>query len=281
MTVTRKEIEALFIRHIQTFMPPGQVEDARRLFGMLTDDEFLALCLEALRANGITPPTQSAEEVFAGILLMAVAAGSPPLQGVQAMLQKDAKPYWRVIDRTKPPCTVSLLRCEDIELTALWKTDSSSQTIPSDIILAGNAPAPDMTLEIDESALEDGEVFRFRVLLFPDYREQILAAGDSAEATVGAVVVTLEPGTEFFIPFGVQQGVQNILLRPIGCRSAAMAADLRKDPRFNLAMLHKLGTAILETWYGIQYKLLHPADDYLYLYLLESTCPEAADKLYG
>lgn len=175
---------------------------------------------------------------------------------------------WGKADQSKPNDFIKLTHPEMEKLEQLWTRflpdDSEFKDkalVPADLILAGTIPLTDMILEMDLDS--DDRFYRFRIVIFEDYKEviekELNDLDDESSIVVGLVIRQFtEPGTgnEIGLPITVSKN-ENYINNIQRMYYRGVPAGMKQDaiPQ-GLAFLLQSGA--LGVWYGIQLALLNP-----------------------
>lgn len=180
---------------------------------------------------------------------------------------EDNKNIWALVDESKPNDFIRLTHPEMEKLENLWTrflppgSNMGDKTmIPSDLILAGTIPLTDFIMELDMD--NNGKMYRFRIVIFENYREIIEyhLEKDADWAVIVGVCIRqfTEPGT------GNEIGFPITVARDVDCINNVEKMYYRNVPNgykqdaipVGLAFLLQAGA--LGIWYGIQLALLNP-----------------------
>lgn len=166
------------------------------------------------------------------------------------------------IERSHPSDYIYLTDKEDNFLIDLWETSKKNVTIPSDIFFAKTIPLTDCIISVDESAI-GGIKCKYRVVIFNDYKETVdVVKNNDIPGIVGAVYQILEqPGLlvdkVFFLPIVIARGHDCLGSCGAGYFNLDVAEYCMKT--YTQDSMGQLFITLMETWYGIQIALLHPA----------------------
>lgn len=168
-----------------------------------------------------------------------------------------------------PTDYINLTTQEDHFLINLWEKDKTDVTIPSDLFFARTIPLMDCVIAVDESDI-GGMTSKYRVMIFDEYAEILDSLKNAKETSADCVGIvstivnkTLIPqngvvkafDAPLFIPIIVQYGVDSLLFGGIGSQDMRFLEYAKPTNEF----VSQWFVSMMETWYGIQIALLHPA----------------------
>lgn len=174
---------------------------------------------------------------------------------------------WDQADRSRPNDFIVLNHREMEKLEDLWTRflppDSEfadKVLIPSDLLLAGTIPLTDVILELDMDG--DGKMYRFRIVIFEDYRELIQRFLN--EKTDGCFMVGMcirqftDPGTGNEIGFPITISKNNNFINNVEEMFYRKVPNGYKQDRIPKMLAAFLQAGALSIWYGVQLALLNP-----------------------
>ena len=165
------------------------------------------------------------------------------------------------ISKHHPSDHIYLSHEEDIFLMDLWEGNVNGKiSIPSDIFFAKTIPLKDCIITVDESDLENNIVtVNYRVIIFDDYESVVdgLKGRKTEVGIVGAIV-------PIFSGFNTSPIAFSIFVVPGSNSITAKVVFLKKDfaekaKTLNYQFYADYFISLMESWYGIQIALLHPA----------------------
>ena len=168
--------------------------------------------------------------------------------------------------KSHPSDYLYLSRKEDLFLCDLWEPEDKSELfIPSDLFFANTVPLKDCVITVDErnSDVDGGSSVQYRVVVFDDYEKHIKWAVDEKDGNgiivVGAAIPMNLARNDFFMPLLIVPGYDSLVMGgTFGWFSVAAKNDLNNQG-ITRQMAVQWFTSLIETWYGIQIALLHPA----------------------
>lgn len=156
-----------------------------------------------------------------------------------------------------PSDYIHITRKEDLFLSDLWECGTRNNiSIPSDIIFAKTVPLMDCNIVVDETD-EGGYVVDYRVVIFDSYKMMVdyaMKSHHDGGFLIGALV--MKPVTGFdqvkrvTLPICAQVGIDSL-------GTSLYIAE--KHYHISTKLMNGLFVSCLETWYGIQIAMLHPA----------------------
>lgn len=166
------------------------------------------------------------------------------------------------INSSHPSDYISLTSKEDDFLIDLWETTKENVTIPSDLFFAKTSPLKDCIISVDERDI-GGIVCKYRVVVFDDYESTVdVVKQNKIGGVVGAVYQIIDQeglniDKAFFIPIAIEHGANCLGSPSVGYFNRQIAEYCLKD--YTEGKIGQLVISLMETWYGIQIALLHPA----------------------
>lgn len=190
----------------------------------------------------------------------AVSANDPMWAYLRDFAPEKEEYVLQKIKKSHPSDHIYLGSKEDAFLIDLWERQNLTEVeIPSDLFFANTIPIEDVEVSINESDLPNGRVINFRVVVFDDYQSFVRKAVTDESGTgylVGAIVFKILDETDTcFVPILVSHGRDALKYTGIGFFPGVRVVN--KDTLFDDTK--SLVIACMETWYGIQIALLHPA----------------------
>lgn len=170
----------------------------------------------------------------------------------------------RAIKRSNPSDYIYLTYQEDEFLIDLWESGQSFKNgvlIPADLFWANTVPMMDCVISIDERGCEigNGRIVQYRIVIFEEAAERIKLAQDTESdlpVTVGAVIPYHE-GFSCYFPITTIRGLDWLVSD--GEVGWFAEADKDKIKLLQNGSMRQECISLMETWYGIQIALLHPA----------------------
>lgn len=260
-----------FLYGMSAVMTEKQYEKSKEYVEKLSDYDFEQLIAQIKTLNiGIKPNLTPKEYIdiqeklweMNGVNVENTALKNVP---IKFMSEHSNNNLLKKINQSVPSDKIMLDRKSDVKIMSLWTDNKSSHVsekgikIPSDIFFAGTIPFMDCKIVIDETK-EKGDIITYRVVIFDDYKEQIKRTKGNGVILAGALITEATPKYSYVSRICIVSGVNSI----IGSEKMGyinMPPDLRdyviKKVK-SIDMVRQL-TSCLETWYGIQTALLHPA----------------------
>lgn len=170
---------------------------------------------------------------------------------------------------SRPTDYINLTTKEDHFLIELWEKGMTGVTIPSDLFFARTVPLMDCVIAVDESDI-GGVTSKYRVMIFDEYKEILDALKNentTSAACVGIVSTLIDKAVvpqdgvvkifdaPLFIPILVQYGADSLLFGGIGSNDMKFLEYAKPTN----GVISQWFISMMETWYGIQIALLHPA----------------------
>lgn len=262
MEETREVIQDRMICGLATILPIDKFVCMKAYIEHLSDAEFNRFAEEM---KGYAKENCSIKE-YAELQLAArkaygVTSDNSALNilPLDIMSERNAKEVWDEIDSHTPSDNIYLTAEDDKEIITLWEHNKTEDiTIPSDLFFANTVPLLDMRVTIDESDLENGDVYPCRIIIFEDYADRLKGLRDNAAAMVGAVIPGGLAKYSMFIPILAVRGVDALAFGGVGLRNydPEYVEYLKKNS--SIYDVNRVAHAFMETWYGIQIALLHP-----------------------
>lgn len=177
------------------------------------------------------------------------------------------KGIWEIVDRSKPNDFIRLTHPEMEKLESLWtrflppgSDIGDKMTVPSDLLLAGTIPLTDVVMELDMD--NNGKMYRFRIVIFEDYKEiiQDYMDGDSEDAVIVGVCIRqfTEPGTGNEIGFPITVFKDGDYINNVEMMYYRNIPNGYKQDAIPVVLGFLLQSGALGIWYGIQLALLNP-----------------------
>ena len=174
---------------------------------------------------------------------------------------------WGEVNKSRPNDYIRLKKPEMIKMDSLWTrflpsdaTPADEFYIPSDLLLAGTIPLTDVVLDLEFDG--DGKMYRFRVVIFENYREIIQAFFDSDSNETVMVGLCIRQFTEPGL--GNEVGFPITVAKDLNYINNVETMYYRGVPNgFHQETIPKMLAYILQSgamsvWYGIQLALLNP-----------------------
>lgn len=166
------------------------------------------------------------------------------------------------INRSHPSDYIELSVEEDHFLIDLWETSTKNVSIPADIFFARTIPLMDCIISVNEESIGGWEC-KYRVIIFDDYADLIKDTKETDQGVIVGVVYqvidnpTIPHNRLFFIPIVICPGSDCVCNCNIGYFHKNPTEVFARNKTFEA--LGQTMVSLLETWYGIQIALLHPA----------------------
>lgn len=261
-TSNRVSMQKFFLANMAPVLTREQFAKAKALLEDMPDSMFWQMMLEAT-ANapsdiGLKDRTMLVQKVRSA---NGVTSKNSALNDVmmEALSDEESAKVWSYIAASHPSDVIKLTGEEDSQLIGLWEKGAKDVTIPSDIFFAETIPLLDCRIVVDETnGLSDGKIVSYRVVIYPDYAEQLRTAEPDTPVNVGAVVNDPIHGAYSFIPIYVLKGVDSIMFDNMGYQNLPKECIHKAEQTVSRQEVSQMAVSFLETWYGIQIALLHP-----------------------
>ena len=261
-TNDRPGMQEFFLSNMAQVLTREQFSKAKALLDEMPDNIFWQMMLEATAnapngiglkdrakllwkaraANGVTPKNSALNDLM-----------------MKALSDEESDEVWSHIAASHPSDVIKLTGEQDSQLIRLWEKSTDDVTIPSDLFFAGTIPLMDCRIVVDETkSVIDGKVVSYRVVIFPDYAEQLRTVEPDIPVNVGAIVNDPTHGAYSFIPIYIVKGVDTLMFINVGYHNLPKNYIKHAEQTISIQDVSQMCVAFLETWYGIQIALLHP-----------------------
>ena len=161
------------------------------------------------------------------------------------------------ISKSRPANLIQLDKKSDDAVIALWReANQNAAGIPSDLFFSGHIPLPDCKVHVDDG---DGNIIKFRVVIFPDYQKLVEETDENNSVRIGAVLYEIRDGDCMILSLEVLRGHDWIITETLlGYKGIPNYARDYFHEHLNTAQVWTSIGECLSTWYGIQIALLHP-----------------------
>lgn len=249
--------------YLAEVLPLDTWERACTFFDNMSDEDFTQFCLELRSKDDFSARDyyNNTREVMKrlGVTTQTNAAANMP----RKLLSEDQNNFCKQqISKSNPSDLIYLSRQEDLFLIDLWEpSDRKNITIPSDLFFAKTIPLRDCVITVDETHEPNGMICKYRVIIFDGYDalvDRAIAEKSDSPIIVGAVIQYQgNEMTPFYLPITIVRGVDFCLGNGTGWLKES--AKQKAEEIFTNSFASAMMISFLETWYGIQIALLHPA----------------------
>ena len=171
---------------------------------------------------------------------------------------------WGEADKSRPNDYICLSKPEMVKMDSLWTRFLSDPTdsfyIPSDLLLAGTVPLTDVVIDLDFDG--DGRIYRFRIVIFEDYKEiiQEFFESDSKETVMVGLCIRqfIDPGTGNEVGFPITVAKDLDYINNVETMYYRNIPNGYKQDAIPKPYAYILQSGALSVWYGIQLALLNP-----------------------